>query len=150
MSWEEGSIRYAQMMLSVGNFIFRSAANNWADPEPYEIELLSRRSKALKDACAFRNVEITDDLSYCMDLYARSFRLCGNEISALGEEAFQGLNMISKRFVMIIPALLYDALQLPRFKKRDQLGNYQLMDAIVWKVLNSTAEPESHTLIFDE
>lgn len=138
LSWEEAAIRYAQMVLSAGNFIFYSAADNWSDPEPYERAMLSRRVEALRNACEHRGLEITPDLEYCMDLYARSFRLCGNEISALGKDKFEGINDISKRFVMIVPAVLYDALQLPQFKKRDQLGNYALMDAIVWKVLNST------------
>lgn len=87
-------------------------------------------------ACEYRNVDITPDLEYCMQLYARSFRLCGNEISALGEETFSGIDTISKRFVLIVPAVLYDALQLERFKKRNQLENYALMDQIVWSVLN--------------
>ncbi len=139
LSWEEGSIRYAQMMLSPGNFIFLSAANDWSGPEPYEYDLITRRTIALQKACEFRGIQITSDLEYCMQLYARSFRLCGNEISALGEEVFKGINTISKRFVLIIPAVLYDTLQLERFKKRDQLENYALMDQIVWKVLNSTS-----------
>lgn len=139
LSWEEGSIRYAQMMLSPGNFIFLSAANNWSGPEPYEYDLITRRIDALMKACEYRNIYVTSDLEYCMQLYARSFRLCGNEISALGEETFNGIDTISKRFVLIIPAVLYDALQLECFKKRDQLENYALMDQIVWNVLNSTS-----------
>lgn len=141
-SWEEGSIRYAQMMLSPGNFIFKSATAHWADPEPYEVALITRRVNALKKACAYRGIEITPDLDYAMHLYARSFRLCGNEISALGEETFKGIDAIGKRFVLIIPAVLYDALQLPQFKERDQLENYALMDSIVWKVLNNISVNE--------
>lgn len=139
LSWEEGSIRYAQMMLSSGSFIFLSAAKDWSGPEPYEYDLITRRINALENVCSIRDIDITPDLEYCMQLYARSFRLCGNEISALGEEMFKGINAISKRFVLTVPALLYDALQLPRFKKRSQLENYELMDAITWKVLNSTS-----------
>lgn len=139
LSWEEGSIRYAQMMLLPGGFIFQSAANNWSDPEPYQYDLLERRVVALKKACEFRNVEVTPDLEYSISIYAQSFRLCGNEISALGEEAFEGLNTICKRFVLLVPTLLYDALQLPQFKKRTQLENYALMDTICWKVMNNTS-----------
>lgn len=51
-----------------------------------------------------------------LETYAQGLRLCGNEISALGANAFTGINEISKRFVLIVPAILYDALQLPRFK----------------------------------
>lgn len=72
----------------------------------------------------------------CTRHYAQSFRLCGNEISAMGESAFKGINEISKRFALIVPAILYDALQLPQFKKRTQLENYALIDSITWKVLN--------------
>lgn len=139
LSWEEGSIRYVQMMLSLGNFIFLSAADNWADSEPYEVAMLERRVRALEKACEFRGIEITPDLEYCMSLYARSLRLCGNEISALGKEAFKGVNAISKWFILTVPALLYDALQLPQFRKRSQLENYELIDVITWKVLNSTS-----------
>lgn len=139
LSWEEASIRYAQMMLSPGNFIFLSASSDWSGPEPYKYDLISRRVQALEKACAHRNVEVTPDLEYCMHQYAQSFRLCGNEISALGEHAFSGIDVIGKRFVLIIPALLYDSLQLEQFKKRTQLENYQLMNYITWKVLNKTS-----------
>ena len=74
-----------------------------------------------------------------LETYAQGLRLCGNEISALGANAFTGINEISKRFVLIVPAILYDALQLPRFKKRTQLENYALIDSIAWKVLNEVS-----------
>lgn len=136
LSWEEGSIRYAQLMLSPGNFIFQSASSNRAESEPYEYILVDRRIAALTKVCADRGVEVTPDLEFAIRHYAQSFRLCGNEISAMGENAFKGINEISKRFVLIVPAILYDALQLPQFKKRTQLENYALIDSITWKVLN--------------
>ena len=138
LSWEEGTIRYVQTMLSPGDFIFKSASNNRPESEPYERILVERRVDALKAACSYRKVEITPDLEFAIHHYAQSSRLCGNEISALGEDAFEGINDISKRFVLIVPAILYDALQLPQFKKRSQLENYELIDAITWKVLNRT------------
>lgn len=136
LSWEEASIRYAQLMLSPGNFIFKSASNNRAESEPYEKILVERRVNALRKACSYRNVEIAPDLEYAMHHYAQSFRLCGNEISAAGESSFKGINEISRCFILIVPAILYDVLQLPQFKKRSQLENYNLIDSIVWKVLN--------------
>lgn len=139
LSWEEGIIRYAQLMLLPGSFIFKSASNNRPESEPYERILVDRRIAALNKACSYRNVEITPDLEYAIYFYAQSSRLCGNEISALGENAFKGINDISKRFVSIIPAILYDALQLPQFKKRSQLENYALIDSIAWKVLNEVS-----------
>ena len=136
LSWEEGSIRYVQLMLSPGNFIFKSASSNRAESEPYERVLIERRITALKEACIYRSIEITSDLEYAIHHYAQSLRLSGNEISALGEGAFKGISEISKCFVLIVPAILYDALQLPQFKKRTQLENYALVDSIAWKVLN--------------
>ena len=44
LSWEEASIRYAQLMLSPGNFIFKSVSNNEAESEPYEKILVERGS----------------------------------------------------------------------------------------------------------
>lgn len=140
LSWEEASIRYAQLMLSPGNFIFKSASNNRAESEPYEKILVERRVNALRKACSYRNVEIAPDLEYAMHHYAQSFRLCGNEISAAGESSFKGINEISRCFILIVPAILYDALQLPQFKKRSQLENYNLIDSIVWKVLISLCQ----------
>lgn len=136
LSWEEASIRYAQLMLSPGNFIFKSASNNRAESESYEKILVERRVNALRKACSYRNVEIAPDLEYAMHHYAQSFRLCGNEISAAGESSFKGINEIIRCFILIVPAILYDVLQLPQFKKRSQLENYNLIDSIVWKVLN--------------
>lgn len=140
LSWEEGSIRYARLMLSPGNFIFKSASSNRAESEPYERILVDRRISALKNACLYRNIEITSDLEFAIQHYAQSLRLCGNEISAQGENAFAGINEISKRFVLIVPAVLYDALQLTQFKQRTQLENYKLIDLLTWKVLNSPLE----------
>lgn len=139
LSWEEGSIRYARLMLSPGSFIFKSASSNRAESEPYERILVERRIDALYNACSCQNIEITPDLEYAIHYYAQGLRLCGNEISALGANAFTGINEISKRFVLIVPAILYDALQLPRFKKRTQLENYALIDSIAWKVLNEVS-----------
>lgn len=139
LSWEEGIIRYARLMLSPGSFIFKSASTNRAESEPYERILVDRRIDVLHKACSYRNVNVTPDLEYAIHFYAQSSRLCGNEISALGESAFTGINEISKRFVLIIPAILYDALQLPQFKKRTQLENYALIDSIAWKVLNEVS-----------
>lgn len=136
LSWEEGSIRYAQLILSPGNFIFKSASSNRAESEPYEHILVERRIDALHKACLYRDIEVSADLEFAIRHYAQSLRLCGNEISAMGESAFKGINEISKRFVLIVPAILYDALQLPQFKKRTQLENYALTDSITWKVLN--------------
>lgn len=123
-------------MLSPGNFIFKSASNNRAESEPYEKILVERRVNALRKACSYRNVEIAPDLEYAMHHYAQSFRLCGNEISTAGESSFKGINEIIRCFILIVPAILYDVLQLPQFKKRSQLENYNLIDSIVWKVLN--------------
>ena len=147
LSWEEGSIRYAQLVLSVGGFIFKSASNNRAESEPYEHILVERRVNALHKACAYRNVDISPDIEYTIHHYAECLRLCGNEISALGEHAFAGLNEISKRFVLIVPAILYDALQLPQFKKRTQLENYALIDSITWKVLNEVGRDNLMSLV---
>lgn len=138
LSWEEGFIRYVQLMLSPGNFIFNSASHNRPESEPYERILVDRRIKAFHRACEYRNIETTPDLEYSIYHTAQSWRLCGNEISALGKDAFGGINEISKRFILVVPAILYDALQLPQFKKRSQLENYTLVDTITWKVLNRT------------
>lgn len=104
LSWEEASIRYAQLMLSPGNFIFKSASNNRTESEPYEKNLVERRINALRKACSYRNVEIAPDLEYAMRHYAQSFRLYGNEISAAGESSFKGINEISRCFILIVPA----------------------------------------------
>lgn len=50
LSWEEGSIRYARLMLSPGSFIFKSASSNRAESEPYERILVERRIDALYNA----------------------------------------------------------------------------------------------------
>ena len=136
LSWEEGIVRYVQLMLSPGSFIFKSASSNRAESEPYERILVERRIAALTKACTYREIKVTPDIDFAIRHYAQSFRLCGNEISALGEHAFKGINEISKRFALIVPAILYDILQLPQFKKRTQLENYALIDTIAWKVLN--------------